>query len=71
MQCMCHHGHGNAQHHGHGHKEQQSLGCYHGAGFRRFTSSEERIKMIEEYINELRYEIQGAEEHLEELKKHG
>jgi len=65
---MCHHGHGNAMHQSHGHSEQQASGCCHGTGFRRFTSSEERIKMIEEYITELRSEIQGAEEHLKELK---
>lgn len=70
MQCMCHHGHGHAVHQGHSHTEQQSSGCCHGTGFRRFTSQEERIKMLEEYITELRSEIQGAEEHLAELKKH-
>ena len=71
MQCMYHHGHGQNIHQGHGHTEQLSTGCCHGAGFRRFTSKEERIKMLEQYITELRSEIQGAEEHLEELKKQG
>lgn len=69
MQCMCHHGHEHSAHHGHGQADHQSSGCCHGSGFRRFTSREERINMLEQYITELRSEIKGAEEHLAELKK--
>lgn len=68
MNCMCRQGHGHSVYRGHGQTEQQSSGCCHRSGFRRFSSKEERISMLEEYITELRSEIQGVEEHLEELK---
>jgi hypothetical protein len=69
MVCNCQQGHGHSAHHGHGQVSHQSSCCCHGTGFRRFTSKEERIKVLEQYVDELRSEIQGAEEHLAELKK--
>lgn len=69
MNCNCHQGHGHSTHQGHGHAGQQSSCCCHGTGFRRFSTKEERIAMLEEYITELKSEIQATEEHLAELKK--
>lgn len=36
---------------------------------RSFTTREEKIEQIENYISELKKEIKGAEQHLEKLKE--
>ena len=48
-------------------------GCHHeGMGFhRRFTSREEVISTLEEYLKQLQAEAKGVEDHLAELKKEG
>ena len=69
MHRMCQHGYEHSAHHGHGQLSHHTTGCCHGTGFRQFTSKEESITSLEEYITELRSEIQGVEEHLADLKK--
>jgi len=54
--CGCHHRGG--MHHGHGKFMQ-----------RRFTSKEEIIAKLQEYLNQLQAEAKGVEEHIAELKK--
>ena len=36
---------------------------------RRFTSKEELIAKLEEYVKQLQSEVKGAKEHIVELKK--
>lgn len=36
---------------------------------RRFTTREEKIEQVENYITELKKELKGAEQHLERLKE--
>lgn len=46
-------------------------GCEHRhyhKGFRRFLTKEEHIRELEEYIEELKKEINAVEAHLKELK---
>ena len=43
--------------------------CHPGYGMRRFPTREEMITEMEEYLNQLRAEVKGVEEHLAELKK--
>lgn len=45
--------------------------CHHWHGGRRFLSREEMIAQLEEYLRELRAEVKGVEERLEELKSTG
>ncbi|UCG54598.1 MAG: hypothetical protein JSV32_08500 [Dehalococcoidia bacterium] len=54
--CCCHPGAG--MHHGHG-----------GMIKRHFTSKEEIIAKLEEYLKQLQSEAKGVEEHIAELKK--
>lgn len=47
-------------------------GMYHGHGGmikRHFTSKEEIVAKLEEYLKQLQSEVRGVEEHLAELKK--
>ena len=55
--------------HGHGHGAASCCGKPHGHGWRRFTSREERIETLEEYLEDLRKEVQAVEERIGELKK--
>ena len=67
----CHYGrqghHGSPHHHGGG------GGCCCGSGFtgRHFYNREEMLGHLESYLEQLRAEIKGVEEHLEQLKKEG
>lgn len=65
-ECGCEH-HGHHSQHGRGHHYGDC--CSHGFGRRRFPTREEIISEMEEYLEELRAEIKGVEEHLAELKK--
>jgi len=56
--CGCHYGGG--MHHG------SHFGSF---GHRRFTSKEEVIAHLEEYLKQLKAEATGVEEHIAELKK--
>ena len=79
MHCKHGSGHGHKGHHeGHSGCEnhhQQDSGCccghhaHHSHHPRMFLSKDEQITMLEEYLKELRAEVKGAEEKLEELKK--
>lgn len=42
--------------------------CGHGH-FRRFLTKEERIKQMEEYVEELEMELEAVNEHIQELKE--
>ena len=42
---------------------------YCGCRFRRFLSPEEEVKLLEDYREQLRREIAGVEERIQELKK--
>ena len=64
--CFCGCGCGCGCHHG--------RGMRHGRGFepgfgRRFISKGEVIARLEEYLNQLKAEASGVEEHIAELKK--
>ena len=69
MSCCCesrggHHRRG--RHHGHGHGHS-SCGC--GSRFRRkFTNKAEKIKKLENYIEDLEAEIAGVKEAIAEMK---
>jgi hypothetical protein len=59
---------GCERHHGHG-----ECGCgmgHHGHGnfARRFMTKAEKTERLEKYIEELKNELAGAQEHLKELK---
>jgi hypothetical protein len=61
---------------GHHHEEQCSCGghsgcnCEEDAGFeRQFLTKAEQVEELEEYLEELKLEIQAVEEHLADLKK--
>ena len=69
---MCHTGEcgcGHQAHHaprGGGHHQGC---CGGGSGHRRFFTREETIAQLEEYLNFLKAEVKGLEEHIAELKK--
>lgn len=67
------HGHGHGQHAPHEHcgmaNQDSGCCCSTGHGFRHFPSKEEQATMMEEYLENLKAEIKGVEEHLAELKK--
>ena len=44
-------------------------GCGGGHGVRRFYSRAEQLECLENYLDQLKREIGGVEEHLRELKK--
>jgi hypothetical protein len=61
---------------GHHHEDQCSCGCHSecdceaDAGFeRQFLTKAEQVEELEEYLEELKLEIQAVEEHLADLKK--
>ncbi len=58
-----HHGHGEPYYGGHHHHH----GCC--CGVRHFPTREEMIEELEEYLEQLKAEVQGVEERLAELKK--
>lgn len=62
--------HGSGHHSSQGRGHQKPMFGNKGPG-RRFTTREEKIDQIENYISELRKELKGAEQHLERLKKEG
>lgn len=45
------------------------MNCGCGCGTRRFFSREERIEMLEGYREQLEKEIQGLDNHIQELKQ--
>jgi hypothetical protein len=61
-----HKGHGG---HGSHHEGMDNGMCGCSCGERRFLSRKEKIEMLEEYIDSLKNELEGAEEALKELKK--
>ncbi len=72
-----HHGYRGrgGMHHG---SNRCSCGCHHDGGIsqghggmmnRCFTSKEEIIAKLEEYVTQLQAEVKGAKEHIAELKK--
>ena len=64
-----HHGYpgGGGMHHG---SNCCSCGCHHGGMMNRhFTSKEELIAKLEEYLKQLQAEAKGAKERIAELKK--
>jgi hypothetical protein len=58
----CHHGHGEMSHH------QGGCCCHSGHGNRHFYSQEEILKHLEEYLQQLKAEAKGVEEHINKLK---
>ena len=78
-ECGCHghqghHGHhGHQGHHGHDTESHHGRGgccCHSGGHFgRHYYSKEEMISRLENYLEQLRAEAKGVEEHLEQLKK--
>lgn len=74
MCCNSEHHHSSERCRGQGHGSFPGS-RHHGPMFgkgrygRRFTTREEKIDQIENYISELRKEIKGAEQHLERLKE--
>lgn len=72
-ECGCEH-HGHHGHQGHGMaSHHHGGGCCCSGGFtgRHFYGREETIKHLESYLEQLRAEIKGVEEHLEHLKSTG
>ena len=70
---MCHTGECGCGHQAHhtaygGSYHQQSC-CAGGFGPRRFFSREETIAQLDEYLNSLKAEVKGLEEHIAGLKK--
>ena len=64
--------HGHQSHHGHGgtgHYHQGGGGCC-GGGYqgRHFYTREEMVKHLEEYLEQLKAEVKGLEEHIGNLK---
>jgi hypothetical protein len=54
----------------HSHHHTCECGCEHEEGFeRQFYTREEKIEMLEEYLEDLKAEQKGVEEALEELRK--
>lgn len=43
-------------------------GCGSGRSFRRFISSKEEVEMLEDYREQLKKELAGMEERIQELK---
>jgi hypothetical protein len=71
---MCHSGeHGYRYHscHTHDWQNQRHQCCCSGPGFgrRRFHTKKEILTELEGYLEQLRTEIQGVEEHITEIKK--
>jgi len=62
---------GHSPHHGHGGVPERLSGCccHSGHGFRKFPNRDEQISHLSEYLESLKAEIKGVEEHLAELKK--
>ena len=63
-----HHGHGGADYYHRGGGCSCSYGCggsYHG---RHFYTREEMLKHLEEYLEQLKAEAKGLEEHINKLK---
>ena len=62
--CGCH------SHHGSPKDSHHSKGCCHSSGHvqRRFVSKDEMINQLQEYLQQLKLEIKGVEEHLGQLK---
>lgn len=64
---------GHHPHHGHG-CGCESAGCGRAGGHsgghfqRRYETKAERIERMEVYLDDLKAEVQGVEEHLSELK---
>jgi len=44
-------------------------GRRHGFPFRRFLTREERVALLEEYLEELRKEVKAVEQHIAEMKE--
>ena len=65
-ECGCGHG---AHHTPSGGEHHQQSCCRGGFGPRRFFTREETIAQLEEYLNSLKAEAKGLEEHIAELKK--
>ena len=72
---MHHHnecGYGHQSHHGHGGTEyhHQGGGCCCGGGYhgRHFYTREEMLKHMEEYLEQLKAEVKGLEEHINKIK---
>jgi hypothetical protein len=71
---MCHHcGCQEGQECGCGHEHTHECGCgcgCHSGGFeRRFQTKAEMIAELEDYLSELKTEVQAVEEHLADLRK--
>jgi len=71
---MCHSiecGHGYPHHHAPDQASHHHWGycCGSGYGRRRFHTKKEILTELEEYLEQLRAEIQGVEEHIAEIKK--
>jgi len=64
--------HGGSAHHGaFGHHGSDGCCCGHGPGhhFRRHVSRRERIERLEAYREELKNELDGVDEAIQELKE--
>ena len=66
VECGCGH---QAHHTAYGGSHHQQSCCAGGFGPRRFFSREETIAQLDEYLNSLKAEVKGLEEHIAELKK--
>jgi hypothetical protein len=77
----CNEGHGHHHHRHHRHKDCScgesceckggggQCGCDHGGFRRRYQTKSEQISELEEYLAELKVEVQAVEERLAELRK--
>jgi len=70
------HRHGHPRHHGCGCGESCDCGggdcqcgCGNGGFRRRYQTKAEQISELEEYLNELKAEVQAVEEQLADLRK--
>jgi len=64
-ECGCSH---QAHHATRGGGHHQSC-CGGDLGHRRFFTREETVAQLEDYLNSLKAEVKGLEEHIAELKK--
>ena len=68
------HRHGHHRHHGWGCGEScdcegGECGCGNGGFQRRYQTKAEQVSELEEYLNELKAEVQAVEERLADLRK--
>jgi hypothetical protein len=69
----CNEGHGHRhqhhRHHGCGCGESCECGCGNGGFSRRYQTKAEQVSELDEYLAELKAEVQAVEERLADLRK--